>query len=84
MRTTVDLPDDLLQRAKMSALERGTSLRVLIQTALAKELGLGNGKRTRLEGPIFRSRAPGTLQPDESSLSRIDSEEDRRQNGLVR
>ena len=38
MRTTLDLPDELLKRAKIEAVERGTSLRDLVGAALEREL----------------------------------------------
>jgi len=47
MRTTLDLPDDLLKRAKISAVERGTTLRELVAAALEHELAV--------------ERAPGRL-----------------------
>ena len=34
MKTTVDLPDELLRHAKRVARERGTTLRLLIETGL--------------------------------------------------
>jgi hypothetical protein len=39
MRTTVDLPDDLLRAAKSRAAERGESLKDLLTRAIAGELG---------------------------------------------
>lgn len=38
MKTTVELPDELLLLAKRAALERGTTLRMLIENGLAREL----------------------------------------------
>lgn len=38
MRTTLDLPDDLLRRAKIAAVERGCTLRALFAQALEREL----------------------------------------------
>ncbi len=39
MRTTVELPDDLLKRAKREALERGSTLKHLIIRGLEEVLG---------------------------------------------
>ncbi|MCW5637807.1 MAG: hypothetical protein KIT28_02435 [Rubrivivax sp.] len=36
MRTTLDLPDDLLRRAKIEAVERGAILRQLVIDALQR------------------------------------------------
>ena len=38
MKTTVDLPDDLLVEAKKQAIERRTTLRALIEQSLRREL----------------------------------------------
>jgi hypothetical protein len=59
MRTTLDLPDDLLRRAKIAAVERGSSLRQLVLDALAQELeGPAGVRRQRM------TRAPVTLAAD--------------------
>ncbi len=34
MKTTIDLPDELLHRAKIAAAERNTTLKELVQTGL--------------------------------------------------
>jgi hypothetical protein len=39
MKTTIDIADDLLRRAKQEALERGTTLRAIIEEALTRALG---------------------------------------------
>ena len=38
MRTTLDLPDDLLRQAKIVAVQRGTTLRDLVAQALRQEI----------------------------------------------
>lgn len=45
MRTTVDLPDDLLRAAKSRAAARGESLKELFARAVAHELGFRAGRR---------------------------------------
>ena len=45
MRTTVDLPFDLMRAAKSRAAERGESLKDLFARAIAHELGLPTGRR---------------------------------------
>jgi hypothetical protein len=64
MKTTVDLPDDLLIRAKKRAAETRTPLRVLIERALRRELSstAGGGQR-RLASRIRWVTAPGGLPP---------------------
>ncbi len=38
MRTTLDLPDDLMKRAKIAAVERGSTLRDVVADGLRKTL----------------------------------------------
>ena len=65
MKTTVDLPDDLLIRAKKRAAETRTPLRVLIARGLRRELA-GRGTEERAKGSRAGIRwvtAPGGLPP---------------------
>jgi hypothetical protein len=86
MRTTLDLPDELLREAKITAVRRRTTLRALVKQALARELGTGGEgparKRARL--PIFHSRAPGTLDVTSEDLAGLESREDARRHGRAR
>jgi hypothetical protein len=65
MKTTVDLPDELLIRAKKRAAETRTSLRVLIARGLRRELSRREtGKRRPDASPRIRwITAPGGLPP---------------------
>ncbi len=65
MKTTVDLPDDLLIRAKKRAAETRTPLRVLIARSLSRELSVrGTGKETAGTRRSIRwVTAPGGLPP---------------------
>ncbi|HUJ77101.1 MAG TPA: DUF2191 domain-containing protein [bacterium] len=74
MKTTVDLPDDLLIRAKKHAAETRTPLRVLIERGLRHELSGRTRTRSRPSPRKVRwVTAPGGLPPgvdvsDRSSL----------------
>ncbi|HVP18954.1 MAG TPA: hypothetical protein VMU36_08140 [Spirochaetia bacterium] len=74
MKTTVDLPDDLLIRAKKRAAETRTPLRVLIERGLRRELaGQGRARSPRAPRKVTWIVAPGGLPPgldvsDRSSL----------------
>jgi hypothetical protein len=75
MKTTVDLPDDLLIRAKKSAVDSHTPLRVLIERGLRRELAASSVSRRGRSVPrkIRWIVAPGGLPPgldvaDRSSL----------------
>lgn len=75
MRTTLDLPDDVLRQAKIAAVERGSSLRQLVIDALRREMGPSKGRRRRMtSAPVKLARdAPlRTLGPNE--IKRLDTE----------
>jgi len=40
MRTTIDLPEELLRQAKIAAVQRGSTLRDLVAAALRRELAV--------------------------------------------
>ena len=79
MRTTLDLPDDILRRAKIAAVERGSTLRQLVSEALQRELAGSERPRKRL------ARAPVKLAADAplrrlspEAIKRLDAEDLRR------
>lgn len=62
MRTTVDLPDELLRRARVTAAQEGTTLTALLADGL--QLRLGNATAVaRITRPLPLSDAGGGLQP---------------------
>lgn len=64
MKTTVDLPDDLLIGAIKRAVETRTSLRALIARGLRRELAAGGAARTKGKQPRIRwVTALGGLPP---------------------
>lgn len=76
MRTTLDLPDDILRRAKITAVERGSSLRQLVIDALKHEMEQpSRSSRRRLTSPPVKLAADSplrTLTPDK--IKRLDTE----------
>ncbi|HRQ64404.1 MAG TPA: hypothetical protein PKZ76_06010 [Xanthomonadaceae bacterium] len=76
MRTTIDLPDDVLRRAKIKAVERGSSLREFVVAAIRRELKESSpAPRRRMTCPPIKLAADSplrTLSPDE--IKRLDSE----------
>jgi len=44
VKTTIDIPEQLYRRAKIRAVELGSSLKALVLTALEEELGKDPGK----------------------------------------
>jgi hypothetical protein len=72
MKTTVDIPDDLLIRAKRRAVETRTPLRTLIARGLQRELA-AQGAKARPRGAPPRIRwvtEPGALPPGVDVASR--------------
>ncbi|WP_067476986.1 hypothetical protein [Nocardia amamiensis] len=55
MRTTVDVPPELMRAAKIAATERGVSLKELFIKALTHEIGAGvrSPKRGRINLPLI-------------------------------
>jgi hypothetical protein len=78
MRTTFDLPDDLMKRAKIAAVRRGSSLRDLVAEAIRRLLAEpSSGKRQRMtEAPI--KLPPGHTIPirSNSELMQLFDQED--------
>ena len=75
MRTTLDLPDDVLRQAKIAAVERGLTLRQVVIDALKHELGSAAPRRRRLTKPPVQLSADAplrSLSPDE--IKRLDAE----------
>lgn len=76
MRTTLDLPDDILRRAKIAAVERGSSLRQLVTDALRHEIeGTSPNVRRRMTSPPIKLAADAPLRklsPD--AIKRLDAE----------
>lgn len=62
MRTTLDLPDDILRRAKTEAVERGATLRQLVIDALQREMASTERPRRRLAKPPVKLAADAPLR----------------------
>ena len=87
MRTTLDLPDELMKRAKIAAVKRGVTLRELVGAALDRELatrGNRSAKPRRVRFPLFASERPATLQLTNADLAQAERAEDLRRHGLSR
>jgi len=78
MRTTFDLPDDLMRRAKIAAVKRGSSLRDLVADAIRRMLAEPSvPRRQRMtEAPI--KLPPGHTIPirSNSELAQLFDQED--------
>jgi hypothetical protein len=76
MRTTIDLPDDILRRAKMAAVERGSSLRQLVIDALRQELETPpRTLRRRMTSPPIKLAADSPLRSlNPQEIKRLDAD----------
>ena len=76
MRTTLELPDDLLRRAKIAAVERGSTLRQLVIDALQREMASNERPRRRLTKPPIKLAADAPLRSmSPESVKHADSED---------
>ena len=64
MKTTVELPEDLLLEAKRKALETRTTLREILERALRRELRGTGSQRPRRRPRINWVTSAGGLPPD--------------------
>jgi hypothetical protein len=62
VRTTIDLPDELIREVKAVAARRGTSLKNVVRAALEEELRKTERKAgRRVKFPLLSSHEPGAL-----------------------
>jgi hypothetical protein len=81
MRTTVELPPDLLRTAKARSAERGESLKSLLARAVAAELGRSAGDASpqpRVRLPLFGGAAGARADLSNADLERVLGEADAR------
>jgi hypothetical protein len=73
MRTTVELPSDLLRAAKARSAESGESLKNLLTRAVAAELDtpiVRRGEKSRVRLPLFGAPSGARVQVPNSDLER--------------
>jgi hypothetical protein len=78
MRTTVQLPDELFQSAKVEAAVRGETLKEFLTRAVSHELGsaVAATERGRVELPLVRSVRPGLTDISNPDIGAIFAAED--------
>lgn len=59
MKTTIEINDELLRRAKVTAAQRGETLRELVERGLRRELGAEEPASTGYELPDGRFNGEG-------------------------
>ena len=60
MKTTIEIADDLLDRAKRQARRENRTLREIVEEALRRQLGSKSNERFRLQRHSFKGKG---LQP---------------------
>ena len=79
MRTTVDIPDPILRRAKAAAALEGKSLKAFLTEAIVHEIERNADRkiiRKKVTLPLARSKHPGTLRITSDEIASILSRED--------
>lgn len=79
MRTTVELPPDLMKQAKARAAARGESLKKLLTRAVASELGKGRHARdsgARIALPLFGNSNAKLINISNGDIARALAQED--------
>jgi len=79
MRTTVELPPDLMRAAKARSAESGESLKTLLTRAVAAELethAVRRGQTTRVALPLFGGSAGPRVRPSNADLERAVADAD--------
>lgn len=71
VKTTIDISDDLLRRAKQAALEGNTTLRAIIEAALERALGPTPSALPPLRTPTWPLAAAGAPTLDPAALREI-------------
>ena len=76
MRTTLDLPDDILRRAKIEAIDRGSTPRQLVIDALQRQVPTTERPRKRLARPPIKLAADAPLRRlTPQAVKRLDAED---------
>jgi hypothetical protein len=79
MRTTIDMPSNLMRAAKARAAEDGESLKDLVNRAVAREVGLPatpKGKTGRVTLPLIaRNATPSVLITNADIADAFDAED---------
>jgi hypothetical protein len=73
MRTTVELPPDLMRAAKARSAEAGESLKALLTRAVEAELGrlvTRSAVRSRVRLPLFGDASGPRVNPSNADLER--------------
>lgn len=68
MRTTIDIPDDLMKKAKKKAIEEGITLKELFTKTLEKELATSTGSGNTPWKKLMGTGSANQLSPQDSGF----------------
>ncbi len=78
MRTTIDLPDDLLRALKVQAATRGESLKDVVTRAVSREIARNQAERRRVALPLVALNAsPSATVTAEDIAGALDDDDAR-------
>ncbi|MFZ2242455.1 MAG: hypothetical protein WAV90_23375 [Gordonia amarae] len=75
MRTTVDLPPELMRAAKIAAADRGVTLKDLLIRALSREVAAGASGGRRVTFPLISSDGPRVDVTNSDIEAALDAED---------
>lgn len=78
MRTTVDLPDELLRALKVQAAKRGETLKDVLTRAVSREVATGRNEHRRVELPLLAVEARPTVAVTADDIAAALAEDDAR------
>lgn len=78
MRTTVDLPDELLRALKVQAAKRGETLKDVLTRAVAREVATGRNEPRRVELPLLAVEAEPNVVVTADDIAEAIADDDTR------
>lgn len=78
MRTTVDLPDELMRKAKIRSAERGESLKDMFVRIVEREVSAHpvRGSEQRMQLPLLGEGKPGSVAISNQDIAEIFDRDD--------
>lgn len=81
MRTTVDLPDELLRALKVRAAQRGESLKEALTRAITREIAETTRPRARVALPLVAVGSEPSVEVSSADLAAAVAADDERYTG---
>lgn len=78
MRTTVDLPDELLRALEVQAARRGETLEEVLTRAVSRELATNRSEGRRVELPLVGAGATPSVSVTSADIAPVLDDDDAR------